>query len=77
MKITVESTAEIAVIEGQPMRLWHGTTAGGVEIVAFIRFISVRNDADQFSFAVELEDMGEQHTLIKHVATFLMGGGDG
>jgi hypothetical protein len=67
MQLHLESTNEIALINGEPTRIWKGTTGTGIAVTAFIRFVSVANDADQFAFAVELEEMPEpaEAVLIK------------
>ena len=41
MKITIESTAEIADVNGVPARVWKGRSAGGVECLLFVTRIAV------------------------------------
>ncbi len=45
MKITIESTAKIVEVNGVPARVWQGTTASGIEVVAFIT--RVAHDANE------------------------------
>lgn len=41
MKITIESTTRIVLVNGVPSRVWQGTTASGVEIGALVTRIGV------------------------------------
>ena len=41
MKITIESTTRIVLVNGVPCRMWQGTTESGVEIAALVTRIGV------------------------------------
>ena len=56
MKITLESTAEIVEINGQPCRVWEGATAKGVRVTAFITRLAVPADQDLGEFDRELKE---------------------
>jgi hypothetical protein len=53
MKITLESTNEIAVCNGLPTRAWQGTTERGTPVVAFVARLATVGDAD----AADMADM--------------------
>jgi hypothetical protein len=55
MKITIESTEHIVMLNDVPARHWIGTTDRGVAVEAFIPLIGPVNDADRFAFDVEFE----------------------
>lgn len=41
MKITIESTPELTLVEGVPCRLWRGTTESGHPCDVYVRLIRV------------------------------------
>lgn len=56
MKITIESTDKIVLVNGVSARVWDGTSESGVELVAFVTRITVRSDADNSQFEAELRE---------------------
>jgi hypothetical protein len=57
MKITIESTDMITVINGTPCRIWRGVTAGGTKCDVAIPLIRVVNGSDHAEFEEELREM--------------------
>lgn len=62
MKITIESTSEIVILEhfegsevlSIPARVWEGATESGVRVVCLIARIAVKDDQDCTQFEKEL-----------------------
>lgn len=54
MQMMIESTGKITSIDGVPVRVWKGVTAGGVACFLFIHRIAVATDADSSEFEAEL-----------------------
>jgi hypothetical protein len=54
MKIQLESTDTITRLDGIECRVWEGTTAGGVKIVAFIPRIACHRESDNSELEREL-----------------------
>jgi len=44
VKITIESTEELAELDGKPVRLWVGTTEGGAHVVALVALVGVQGE---------------------------------
>lgn len=55
MKITLESTEQIVVINDVPTRVWQGRSEKGVAIEAYIPLIRVNKNDDCREFEAELE----------------------
>lgn len=55
MKVTLESTDKIVLLDGVPARVWEGTSETGVPVHAFITRISASLKADLSQFEAELE----------------------
>lgn len=58
MKLQIESTDRIVLINGVPARVWEGTTEGGVPCLCFVTRVAVRNDRDSSEFERELLEQG-------------------
>lgn len=56
MKITIESTTRIVLVNGVPTRVWQGTSEGGLVIAALVAQIAVDADAAPADFGRELEE---------------------
>ena len=56
MRITLESTDQLTTMNGCPVRVWRGTTAGGVPFLAFVHMLAVDAAADQGEFERELAE---------------------
>lgn len=62
MKITIESTPELAQVNGLPIRVWTGTTESGTPILALVTRLTVPEGAD----ASELRrDLAEPPTRVR------------
>lgn len=70
MKIEIESTGEVAVLDGVRCSIWKGTTAGGVPCYVFVTQIGVENDADNLRFAMEIDNMPEAKNIGTKDVTF-------
>lgn len=58
MKIMIESTEQLTTtIDSVRVRVWKGTTEGGVECFVFVHGIAVHKDADSIAFDHELLEM--------------------
>jgi hypothetical protein len=60
MKITLEPTATIQDVNGEPARVWTGHDDQGVPIVAHIRLVSpqTHDEAIAARYGAELRDVG-------------------
>lgn len=58
MKTSMESTHELAMVDGVPTRLWAGMTANGIKFLAYIAKIRVDADVDVREFERELRATG-------------------
>ena len=57
MKMTIESTTKIVKADGVDCRVWEGTTARGIPVVALIPRVAVSDDgADLSEFLAELQE---------------------
>ena len=56
MKITIESTTKIVMLDGIQCRVWEGHTERGVPVHCFIPRIAVARDADTSQFEEELRE---------------------
>lgn len=56
MKIQIESTEQITLIDNVQCRVWKGTTESGTECLLFVRRIAVSEEQDQSQFAQELQE---------------------
>ncbi len=54
MQVQIESTADIAIIDGVHCRRWKGVTAEGTECEVFVHRIAVHKDNDSSQFQREL-----------------------
>ena len=50
MRITIESTGTLVGLDAAPLRVWRGTTAGGVPVVALVRFVAAEDPAGAAAF---------------------------
>jgi hypothetical protein len=55
MRITLQSTDQIHVLDGVPCRLWSGSTAKGTTIIAYIHRLQCHAD-DDAELAAELDE---------------------
>ena len=56
MKITLQSTESITVVNGCLCRVWTGHTEGGVPVTAFVHLLAVTEKDCQDQFSKELEE---------------------
>jgi len=54
MKLTIESTDKLTVMDGIPVCVWNGVTKAGVKCLVFVHRLAVHNDEDQSQFDREL-----------------------
>jgi hypothetical protein len=54
MRMQVEPTAEIVVVDGIPCRLWAGVTKDGCQAILFVHRIAVPEGQDTSEFDREL-----------------------
>ena len=59
MKLTLESTSKIVQVEGPdgglvPARLWEGTTADGIPVIALVTRVAVKLEHDLEAFHRDL-----------------------
>jgi hypothetical protein len=59
MKITIESTGELATINGVHVRLWQGETDTGIPVVAMVAILGVARAEDCEQFDRELLEQAE------------------
>lgn len=64
MKIELQSTSQIVWLDGVQCRVWEGTTAGGVAIVAFIPRVACKREADNTVLERELVEQPEPRPLV-------------
>lgn len=57
MKLELESTAVLALVNGAVVRQWRGRTAKGVEVIAYIAAIQVPTDGNLDELKAELEEI--------------------
>lgn len=55
MRIQIESTDIVTSIDGVPVRLWEGTTEGGISCQVYVHRLAVRDGEHQ-----EMADLREQ-----------------
>ena len=73
MKANIESTDQIADVNGVPARIWRGRTANGVEFLAFITRLAVPT---QVGIGIGKQDLSEfERELRDTPATELIAGG--
>lgn len=63
MKMTIESTTKIVEVNGLPARIWQGTTANGIPVVAYITSIAAAGDQDLSELEADLHDHAEPTAL--------------
>lgn len=56
MQIQIKATEKLTKMDGVPVRLWEGVTAGGVKCKVFVHCIAVHNLDDTSQFEKELEE---------------------
>ena len=56
MKVTIESTGEIVVVNGVPCRVWEGVTERGIQVQALIPRIAAKANQDLAQFEKELKE---------------------
>ena len=54
MKITIENTDRLLMVNGVPGRIWEGTTESGIAVYCLITRIAVRKEDDCAQFDREL-----------------------
>ena len=54
MEIIITSTKTLTTIDGVPVRVWKGTTQGGINCYVFVHRLAVRPDQDSGEFDCEL-----------------------
>jgi hypothetical protein len=57
VKITIESTDTLTLLEGRRVRLWEGVTEAGAKVWVFVALISVDADEDTAELDAELIEM--------------------
>ena len=56
MKITMESTEQLAYADGVASRVWNGVTEQGTKCVVFVHRIAVQNSENTEQFERELKE---------------------
>lgn len=56
MRMTIEATDKLMMIDGVPVRVWDGTTESGVPCIVFVHRIAVLQDSDSEQFDRELQE---------------------
>jgi hypothetical protein len=58
MKVTIESTTQIVMLDGAPTRVWEGATESGIRVNCFIKRVQAQfaNAAEGAQFECELEE---------------------
>lgn len=56
MKITIEATDQITSYEGVQVRVWNGTTEGGIPCLVFVHRVAVHKNHDAREFERELHE---------------------
>jgi hypothetical protein len=56
MRITIESTDRIVMMDGTQCRIWEGVTERGVPCYVFVPRVAVREDHDAEQFERELQE---------------------
>lgn len=56
MKLTIESTPHLTVLDGARVRVWKGRTERGIPCVLFVSRVAVDEGQDEQAFAAELEE---------------------
>lgn len=51
MEIMLKNTEKIVTVDGVRARVWEGTSAGGVEVVAFITRVAVAEGQPEAAYA--------------------------
>jgi hypothetical protein len=64
VKITIESTDQIIMIDGVAMRVWNGVSERGVECFVFVHRLAVREDRDASQFEQELAEQTPPDNVI-------------
>ena len=54
MRIVIESTIKVVMLDGVPSRVWEGKTDTGIPCHVFVTGISVDREADSADFDAEL-----------------------
>ena len=57
MKITLESTDRIVMLDGRAVRIWHGKTERGTEVFAYVALVASASDADASELEAALREM--------------------
>lgn len=57
MKLVLDSTDMVARIDGVAVRVWKGTTEGGVEVVAYVHQLAVQHGKDAPLFDAEVKQL--------------------
>jgi hypothetical protein len=56
MRATIQSTSQMAEVNGVPARIWEGVTEQGIPFFAYITRVAVREDRDCSQFDRELTE---------------------
>ena len=56
MRITIESTSKTTFVNGVPARIWEGTTASGIAVIAYVTRIAAQEGQDLGEFERELQE---------------------
>lgn len=56
MRMQIESTTKVVMVNGIETRVWEGSTESGVEVIVFIPRIAVREDQDCSQLEAELKE---------------------
>ena len=56
MKIEIESTEKIIMLDGVPVRVWEGFTESGIEVHCFVTRISPQTNENIEQFEQELKE---------------------
>jgi hypothetical protein len=74
VKLVLESTPDVVMLDGGLARVWRGTTGGGVPCVAFVRLVAVDRAADAGEFDRELRELSLGDVIVRTLPEVLGGG---
>lgn len=75
MEITLKNTGKIATINGVPARIWEGTTAAGIKVIAYITRLAVAEglpEAAYAEFESELQNVAPPSVAVEAIPARLI-----
>jgi hypothetical protein len=56
LKLTIESTTRVVIVNGVPARIWEGTSESGVRVLCLVTRVAVESEQDCSQFERELSE---------------------